>query len=232
MDETALLTPKKQTTQEYEDWKQSHVCTINFCGSAGAMEPIGTLTLFQRSLDHRIRYKYLISDGDSKTFSLLRNEDVYGAEGDDQVAKLHCIGHGTETSRNFSTEFKSTISRSEIIRRKEHRGSWEIASYSLINSLQNYYGSAIRQSISKMVKSVKATLLHSNSADETPRHHLCPTGANSRSKWQAVQALGEEYRHHKAPIPEAIVRLLKPIYDQLGSPSLLEKNASMAIHNI
>ena len=28
---------------ESADWKQSHVCTINFCGSAGAMEPIGTL---------------------------------------------------------------------------------------------------------------------------------------------------------------------------------------------
>ena len=97
---------------------------------------------------------------------------------------------------------------------------------SLINSLQNYYGSAIRESkgsISKMVMSVKATLLHSNYTDETPRHHLCPTGANSRCKWQAAQALGEEYRHHKAPIPEAIVYLLKPIYDRLGSPSLLEK---------
>ena len=26
-------------------------------------------------------------------FSLLRKEGVYGAEGDDQVAKLDCIGH-------------------------------------------------------------------------------------------------------------------------------------------
>ena len=59
------------------EWKANHDCAINFSGSAGAMEPIGTMKMFQRSLDHCLRYKSLISDGDRKTFSLLESEQVY-----------------------------------------------------------------------------------------------------------------------------------------------------------
>lgn len=45
-----------------------------------------------------------------------------------------------------------------------------------IESLQNYYGKAIRGNVGDvkaMMKAVQATLLHKNSTDETPRHHLC-----------------------------------------------------------
>ena len=69
------------------------MCSINFTGSAGAMEPLGTLELFQRSVSHKLRYKYMISDGDSKTHSFLISESVYGSEPENQVQKLDCIGH-------------------------------------------------------------------------------------------------------------------------------------------
>ena len=69
---------KDQTTTKYLSWKQSHVWSINFMGSAGAMEPFGTLALFQRSVGHNLRYKYLVSDGDTKMFLLLSQEQVYG----------------------------------------------------------------------------------------------------------------------------------------------------------
>ena len=81
------------SSQGYADWKASHVCTVNFTGSAGAMEPIGTLRMFQRSLDHNIRHKSLISDGDSKTFSLLQSKNIYGDGDGDKIEKLDCIGH-------------------------------------------------------------------------------------------------------------------------------------------
>ena len=45
-------------------------CDANFTGSASAMEPHGTLTMFFPSLDHKIRYKHLIADGDCKTHAL------------------------------------------------------------------------------------------------------------------------------------------------------------------
>ena len=110
-----------------------------------------------------------------------------------------------------------------------------------INSLQNYYSDAIRRNkgdLDGMAKSVQATLLHCNSTDDAPRHHLCPEGATSWCKWQVAKALGKEY-HHKEPIPEAIVQLIKPIYARLGSRYLLEKctggytqNANEALHSL
>ena len=93
------------------------------------------------------------------------------------------------------------------------------------NSRQNYYGDAIRHNkgnLTEMMKSVQATLLHCNSTDDAPRHHLCPVGETSWHKWQVAKAVGKEY-HHKDPIPEAIVQLIKPIYACLGSKSLLIK---------
>ena len=36
-------------------------------------------------------------------------------------------------------------------------------------------------------------------------------------------ALGLGYHHSKEPIPEAIVSLVKPVYNRLGSRDLLEK---------
>ena len=32
-----------KTTWEYAEWKENHICTINFSASAGVMESIGTL---------------------------------------------------------------------------------------------------------------------------------------------------------------------------------------------
>lgn len=87
-----------------------------------------------------------------------------------------------------------------------------------------------------MMKAVQATLLHCNSTNEKPRHHLCPEGPRSWCKWQVAQATGKVY-NHKDPLPDAIVQLIRPIYSRLGSQSLLEKcvqgytqNANEALH--
>ena len=90
-----------------------------------------------------------------------------------------------------------------------------------------------------MMRAVQATLLHHNSTDEHPRHHLCPEGETSWCKFNKVKAKGEVFKHTKKPIPEAIVPLLKPIYARLGSRSLMEKcvdgytqNANEALHHV
>ena len=64
---------KDKESPEYKNWKENHSsqCDMNFSGSAGAMEPEGMLSMFQHSLNYKLRYKYLIADGDSKTHSLL-----------------------------------------------------------------------------------------------------------------------------------------------------------------
>ena len=62
---------KDKTSHEYLTWKVSHVCSANYKGSSGGMEPDSTVQMFKRSLDYNLRYKYLISDGDSKSHSLI-----------------------------------------------------------------------------------------------------------------------------------------------------------------
>ena len=205
------------------------------------MEPYGTLKMFQQSLDYNVRFKSLISDGDSKTYALLLKEKPYGSRAEDQVVKMDCVGHvqkrmGTAL-RNLKTQHKGR----KLSDGKTIGGAGRLTD-ALINSLQNYYGDAIRRNkgdLDSMVRGVQATLLHSNSTDDRPRHHLCPTGKDSWCKWQVAKANGEEFHHHKNPIPEAILHLLKPIYSHLGSFSLLEKclhgykqNANESLHSV
>ena len=212
---------KDQSTSEYLAWKEKHVCAINYSGSAGAMEPFGTLALFQRSLEYNIRYKYMVSDGDSKTFSLLTRESVYGTDPENQVEKLDCVGHVQKRLGTALRNLKSKYRGQKLSDGKTIGGAGRLTD-SLINYLQNYYGSAIRSNkgnLELMVKAVQATLLHCNSSDDRPRHNLCPTGEQSWCKWQRAKALGLEYSHTKPPVPEAIAHLIKPIYARLGDPA-------------
>ena len=228
-----------KTTEEYRAWQESHAaeCDTNFSGSAGAMEPKGTLEMFQSSLSHGLRYKWLISDGDSKTHSLLLQKQPYGE--DQPVEKMDCVGHvqkrmGTAL-RNLMVQYRGQ----KLADGKTIGGAGRLTD-KMINSLQNYYGDAIRKNkgdVQAMMKGVQATLLHCNSTNEQPRHHLCPVGPDSWCKWQVAQATGKVY-NHKEPLPDAIVQLIRPIYTRLGSRSLLGKcvqgytqNANEALHS-
>ena len=63
---------KRAGTAEYAAWRSRHECVANFQGSSPAMECEGALTMWRRSESrHNLRYTQIISDSDSKTFSLL-----------------------------------------------------------------------------------------------------------------------------------------------------------------
>ena len=232
---------RDQSSQEYLKWKEDHVehCCINFEGSAPAMEPHGTMELFKRSLDFNIRYTHLISDGDSTTYSLLQSAQPYGPE--HPIVKLDCVGYVQKRMGTGLRNLKTKYRGQKLEDGKTIGGAGRLTD-ERINSLQNYYGDAIRRhkdDLSGMIKAVQATLLHCNSTDDKPRHHLCPDGVNSWCSWQKAKAKGEEYHHHKKPIPEAIIQLLKPLYARLGNPELLKKclhgysqNANESLHSI
>jgi seryl-tRNA synthetase len=76
----------------------------------------------------------------------------------------------------------------------------------VMNSLQNYYGDAIRRNkgdVRAMMKAVQANLLHYNSSNEHPQHHLCPEGPELWRTWQVARATGKD----KEPLTDAIVQL-------------------------
>ena len=66
----------KCTDEEFEEWLLEHECDINFTGSSPAMEAEGAVVLWGRSIErHNLRYKWMVSDGDSKAFNAV--EHIY-----------------------------------------------------------------------------------------------------------------------------------------------------------
>ena len=134
------------------------------------------------------------------------------------VKKCDCVGHvqkrmGTAL-RNLKTQYRGQrLLDGKTIGRNGRLTDGRI------NSLQNYYGDAIRRNkgdLEGMIMSVQATLLHCYSTDDAPLHHLYPQGENSWCKWHVAQALGKEY-HHKDLITKSIVQRIKPIYARLAA---------------
>ena len=79
--------------ERFQEWRREHLasgeCDINFNGSSPAMEAEGASILWRRSIElHNMRYKWMVSDGDSKAFNTVEN--VYD---DCKVIKLDCVGH-------------------------------------------------------------------------------------------------------------------------------------------
>ena len=91
-----------------------------------------------------------------------------------------------------------------------------------------------------MMMAVQATLHHMTSTDDRPVHHMCPEGGNSWCSYNKAKAGNklDEYKHGFDPISQAIVQLLKPIYNRLGSRLLLSlcllghtQNANESLHS-
>ena len=164
---------------------------------------------------------------------------LYGPE--HPIEKLDCVGHVQKRLGTALRNLKVAYRGRKLDDGKTIGGAGRLSD-GLINSLQNYYGDAIRQNkgdLKGMVRAVQAMLLHSNSSDDDLRHHLCPTGEKSWCGWQRAQAKGEPYQHKKKPIPSAIVQLLKSVYARLGNTELLKKcldgyhqNANESLHSL
>ena len=93
-------------------------------------------------------------------------------------------------------------------------------------SIQVYYGNAIRahtNDLEGMKTACWAVFYHSISTDEKPQHHCCPVGAESWCKYQRSLALGQDAPPHTPRIPTSFEQYIKPIFDDLCKPELLEK---------
>lgn len=70
------LKKSKVTEEEFKEWQLKHEGDINFLGSSPAMEIEGATVLWKRSIEaHNMRYRWMVSDGDSKAHSSV--EDIY-----------------------------------------------------------------------------------------------------------------------------------------------------------
>ncbi|GFT79015.1 uncharacterized protein TNCV_3093931 [Trichonephila clavipes] len=73
-------------------------------------------------------------------------------------------------------------------------------------------------------KAVWAVYFHIRSSDEEPLHSFCPVGPNSWCKYQnqVVEGSVETFRHSNK-LPVAVMDAIKPVFNDLSQPKLLQK---------
>ena len=94
----------------------------------------------------------------------------------------------------------------------------------IIDKLQNYYGLSIRrhkEDLEGMKREALAGLYHTASTDEKPQHQFCPKGQDTWCKFHQAAQKGETY-HYAKPLPEAVLKVVKPIYERFTHDKLLE----------
>ena len=155
------------------------------------MEAEGAVVLWGRSIErHNLRYKWMVSDGDSKAFNSV--EHIYG---EITVQKLDCV-QKTKGKHllNLKARTKGKLTDGQPI------GGRGQLTERKIKQLQKYYGLTIRQNtitksnpterevdvaVYAMKKSIIATLHHGVTAqDPAKQHRFCPPEESSWCKWQ------------------------------------------------
>ena len=103
---------RRKGTDIYDKWKVTHVCKINHVKSSGAMEGVGAVEMFFRSVTkNTLIYNEYLGDGDTSSFKEVVASAPY-ADYDVVPEKIECVGHvqkrlGTRI-RNKVKEYKGT----------------------------------------------------------------------------------------------------------------------------
>ena len=232
---------KKTNHPKYDEWKQSHNCQMNHTKSAGSMESTGALLLFQRSVEkHNLQYTQYIGDGDSSSFQVVESAKPYGDEV--KIEKLECIGHIQKRVGTRCRELRKALKGTKLSDGKGISGRGRLTDKA-INTMQNYYGMAIRQNVGNlhaMRRAVGAVLYHCSDVQiDEQRHQFCPAGEGSWCKWQSDKATNKCQYKKKVNLPLSIKDKLFPIFQDLSSEQLLIKclhgrtqNANEALNNV
>ncbi|XP_052128327.1 uncharacterized protein LOC113205481 isoform X2 [Frankliniella occidentalis] len=211
---------------EYTDWLESHKpnCTINHTGSSGAMEAIGVVRIFERSLQRGgVKFKTYIGDGDSKTYPALVKAKPYGDELIPE--KAECVGHVQKRMGTRLRTLKKSYSGKKLADGKSIGGRGRLTDQ-WIDKLSSFYGMAIRSSsdVKTMKNKIWAIWHHYNSTDKKPTHHLCPKGENSWCNYNKAKSKGTLPKFkHKAALPGAVLTAIKPVFKDLSKEELLQK---------
>jgi hypothetical protein len=198
-----------------------HFCDKNFEGSSGSMEVAGAKNVFSRSVATRnVRYKYYLGDGDCKGFSSVVESKPYGSTFN--IEKLECVGHVQKRMGGRLRKLRKDLKGQKLSDGLKIGGKKGRLTDSVIDSLQNYYGLAIRRNkndLEKMKKDVWATLFHKASTDDNPQHQLCD---EVWCKYKQATKENKTYKHNNS-LDKVIIDVIKPVFRDLANTKLLEK---------
>lgn len=199
-------------------------CHINYQGSSGGMEVVGVNNLFHRSskLDVPVRYVHFLGDGDSKSFDAVAQSKPYGD--DVTIDKLECINHVQKRMGTRLRLLRKELKNKLLPDGKKLSGRGRLTS-SVIDSIQDYYGKAIRASstLDEMKQACWAIFYHKASTDADPQHGLCPLGLESWCKYNRAAAQGLPCPEHTNSLPLDIMEAIKPVFVSLCDPNLLKR---------
>lgn len=94
----------------YSEWHEKHrpQCQKNTEANAGQMEIIAAKTMFQRSLQkHQLRYTNVLCDGDSRTYTSLSEDRVYGFI---PIQKQECVNH---VKKRMGTALRNLVEKNK-----------------------------------------------------------------------------------------------------------------------
>ena len=166
----------------FKAWKEKHepVCQINFEGSSGGMEGAGAAEIFKRSIKKRgLKYVTFVGDGDSDTFKVVKDEmeKVYGTRY--PVKKEECIGHVQKRMGNALRNLLKDMKGKKMSDNKTIGGRGRLTK-ERIDSIQRFYGNAIRANcgyLTKMQNAIWAIFHHiimpSNNVSLKEQHKFC-----------------------------------------------------------
>ena len=225
---SCLRWESKKGSTEYNNWLIDHHCYANHKKSSGAMESAGAVAIFSSSIEkHGLIYKSYLGDGDTSSYKDVVATNPYEEYGIVPI-KLEGVGHLQKRLGNGLRELRKSYKNTKTPLSGRGKLTDKVS-----NSLQNYYGMAIRQNkgdLYKMKKAVGAVLWHCTAFDDDDfRHRFCPVSENTWCKWQ----------HSKITLPKWLHSIVKPIFVDLSSDELLLKclhgrtqNANEALNNV
>ena len=225
---SCLRWESKKGSTEYNNWLIDHHCYANHKKSSGAMESAGAVAIFSSSIEkHGLIYKSYLGDGDTSSYKDVVATNPYEEYGIVPI-KLEGVGHVQKRLGNGLRELRKSYKNTKTPLSGRGKLTDKVS-----NSLQNYYGMAIRQNkgdLYKMKKAVGAVLWHCTAFDDDDfRHRFCPVSENTWCKWQ----------HSKITLPKWLHSIVKPIFVDLSSDELLLKclhgrtqNANEALNNV
>ncbi|KAK4324624.1 hypothetical protein Pmani_004737 [Petrolisthes manimaculis] len=202
------------------DWYTDHEpkCYKNFEGSSPAMETEGWMCLWKRSVEKcKFRYTTVISDGDSKAYSTIVNEKIYGEV---EIRKDDCINH---ISKRVGKALRN------YVQKKSRKGSLTQVSEVTLGKIQEYYRKAIirNKNVEKMRKAIFAIIEHCSSTDDDPCHELCPEGVATWCFFNRAKAVGKPAGSHEQhvhyPIHQDIKADLYAIMRKYSTDDLLSR---------
>ena len=225
---------RDSNTAVYRKWQASHKCTKSHQGSSGSMEAEIMKDCFETSVEkHKLRYTGFVGDGDTNTYSSVVKSKPYG---DTPIEKLECVGHIQKRMGNRLRNLKKKMGKNKLADGKTIGGKGRLTNKQ-IDKIQRMYGNAIRRNknnLKRMKEHVWAVYFHKLSTDSKPLHHMCSAGC----PYKKAQLENKDFKHKKS-IPEEVMTVIKPVFQDLAHPDLLSKclkgltqNANESINNL